>query len=285
MSNERTGRSARTVALADHLWEALEQMAREMGADRDTLVNQAIFNFARLNGYVTPGRVAAINDRTTAELPADRSLSLANDTGSVTDPELSASRLSLGPTHASASAPGPRTTTNLEVLAQAAQDEEENLPEELEAPPEEPPEPLEADDADSPEEESEAPLEDDDEWRQLEGHTSPRSGNHLLEEEPAPEPEYALYVIPAAGRPVQVTGDRFLIGRGKHCDLVIDSNRVSREHAQIVRDGEDLVIEDLKSSNGTWHNKQKVGRRVIEDGDEYLLGTERVTCAFRPAAR
>ncbi|MBM4783225.1 MAG: FHA domain-containing protein [Archangiaceae bacterium] len=51
-------RTRRTVEISDALWEALELMSREMSVDRDALVNQALFTFARFNGYVTPGSVA-----------------------------------------------------------------------------------------------------------------------------------------------------------------------------------------------------------------------------------
>lgn len=51
-------RTRRTVEISDALWEALELMSREMSVDRDSLVNQALFTFARFNGYVTPGSVA-----------------------------------------------------------------------------------------------------------------------------------------------------------------------------------------------------------------------------------
>jgi hypothetical protein len=51
-------RTRRTVEISDALWEALELMSREMSADRDSLLNQALFTFARFNGYVTPGSVA-----------------------------------------------------------------------------------------------------------------------------------------------------------------------------------------------------------------------------------
>ncbi len=46
------------MEISDALWEALELMSREMSVDRDSLVNQALFTFARFNGYVTPGSVA-----------------------------------------------------------------------------------------------------------------------------------------------------------------------------------------------------------------------------------
>ncbi|MBE2250288.1 MAG: FHA domain-containing protein, partial [Myxococcus sp.] len=51
-------RTRRTVEISDALWDALELMSREMSVDRDALVNQALFTFARFNGYVTPGAVA-----------------------------------------------------------------------------------------------------------------------------------------------------------------------------------------------------------------------------------
>ena len=40
--------------VADHLWDALAAMAAEMGTDREALVNQALYTFARLNGFVPP---------------------------------------------------------------------------------------------------------------------------------------------------------------------------------------------------------------------------------------
>src|SRR3954470_8666246 len=48
-------RSPRTLMVADHLWDALSAMAAEMGTDRESLVNQALYTFARLNGFVVPG--------------------------------------------------------------------------------------------------------------------------------------------------------------------------------------------------------------------------------------
>jgi hypothetical protein len=51
-------RTRRTVEISDALWDALELMSREMSVDRDSLMNQALFTFARFNGYVTPGAVA-----------------------------------------------------------------------------------------------------------------------------------------------------------------------------------------------------------------------------------
>ena len=83
------------------------------------------------------------------------------------------------------------------------------------------------------------------------------------------------------GRELERVGkDRFLIGRGKHCDLVINSGKVSREHAAIVREGDSWFIEDLGSSNGTWFDKRRLTRREIQDGDEYYVCAEKLRCTF-----
>src|SRR3954451_18983931 len=48
---------AREISLPQQLWETLDTMAKEMGVARDSLVSQAVFTLARLNGYVIPGKV------------------------------------------------------------------------------------------------------------------------------------------------------------------------------------------------------------------------------------
>src|SRR4051812_4286962 len=54
MNPPKPSHSEHPVLIADHLWEAVDQMAKEMGIGRDALVNQALFTFARLNGYLVP---------------------------------------------------------------------------------------------------------------------------------------------------------------------------------------------------------------------------------------
>src|SRR5262245_38161036 len=46
-----SSRPPRKVGIADHIWELFEEMASQMGSDRDALINQAMFMFARLNGF------------------------------------------------------------------------------------------------------------------------------------------------------------------------------------------------------------------------------------------
>ena len=90
-----------------------------------------------------------------------------------------------------------------------------------------------------------------------------------------------LVVVREDGTTLEVGKDRFLIGRGRHCDLVIDSAKISREHAAIVRDGTGWVIEDLGSSNGTWHKRERIDRRRVADGDEFFVCSEKIRCVLR----
>jgi hypothetical protein len=97
---------------------------------------------------------------------------------------------------------------------------------------------------------------------------------------PAGRPLPTLRLMGEAGLLATVTGDRFVMGRGRHCDLVINSAKVSREHAAIRREPDGWWIEDLESSNGTWFRRSRVERRRIEDGDEYLISAEKIRCLF-----
>ncbi len=60
--------SGRTIEIAEHLWVVLETMARDMATEPRALVNQAVFNWARQNGYSVSA--AASPPAAPAEQPA-----------------------------------------------------------------------------------------------------------------------------------------------------------------------------------------------------------------------
>jgi pSer/pThr/pTyr-binding forkhead associated (FHA) protein len=62
------------------------------------------------------------------------------------------------------------------------------------------------------------------------------------------------------------------IGRLPDNDVVIDNPAVSSHHACVFRDGDDWVIEDLDSKNGTFVNGKRVARQVLQHGDVLLVG-------------
>lgn len=62
------------------------------------------------------------------------------------------------------------------------------------------------------------------------------------------------------------------IGRWGDNDIVLPDRMVSRHHAQIQREGEQYILQDQGSKNGTFVNGQELtGPYVLQDGDEIQL--------------
>ena len=62
------------------------------------------------------------------------------------------------------------------------------------------------------------------------------------------------------------------IGRDPSNTIVLPDNWVSRAHARIIQEGEECLIEDLGSANGTRVNSRYVTRQVLKAGDMIALG-------------
>jgi len=63
-----------------------------------------------------------------------------------------------------------------------------------------------------------------------------------------------------------------LIGRGQHNHVVLDDGRASRQHARISPEGDQFVLYDLKSANGTFVNERRVDRHVLHADDQVRVG-------------
>lgn len=63
------------------------------------------------------------------------------------------------------------------------------------------------------------------------------------------------------------------IGRDAGNDIVIDDPLLSREHAQIVTIGEDQILEDRQSNNGTLVNGSPIDRQILQHRDVIELGS------------
>jgi hypothetical protein len=62
------------------------------------------------------------------------------------------------------------------------------------------------------------------------------------------------------------------IGRLPDNNIVIDNPAVSGRHARVYREGNHYVLEDLKSTNGTFVNDKPIARHTLLEGDSVLVG-------------
>jgi len=68
-------------------------------------------------------------------------------------------------------------------------------------------------------------------------------------------------------------GDELVtVGRAGDCDLVLADPTVSKHHFELRRQGLQIVLVDLGSTNGTRVNGVGIRERVLADGDEIRLG-------------
>jgi FOG: FHA domain len=98
---------------------------------------------------------------------------------------------------------------------------------------------------------------------------------------PGRSEEKGLFVVNKDGDSEIIDKDIFIIGRSSKCDLVINSVKVSREHAIITRERSEYFIEDLGSANGTWYRGERIEKIKINDGDEIFICDERFTFVMR----
>jgi hypothetical protein len=272
MMEPNSQRPARKVGIADHIWDAFEEMAQAMGSDRDALINQAMFMFARLNGFLenangvakangaaAPAGARAVGSMQRPSAPpvlapvSSRRDEPAPPRGRGAAEDKASNKFDDDPARREVAERVLETAAELERLIKGKGDnraDEEDLPDESQ----------EVEDANHLDAE-------------------PADVDQLPDDEAGDE--RGLYLMAEGGDMDKIAKDRFVIGRGKHCDFVINSGKVSREHAVIMRDGAEFYIEDLGSSNGTWFNKQRIKRRKIEDGDEYYICSEKIKLVMR----
>ncbi len=75
---------------------------------------------------------------------------------------------------------------------------------------------------------------------------------------------------------VQITKDKTSLGRRPYNDIVIDNLAVSGEHAVMQLVGNDVFIEDLNSTNGTYINGKAVKKQLLQHNDTVEIGKYKI---------
>jgi len=78
---------------------------------------------------------------------------------------------------------------------------------------------------------------------------------------------------PTIGQVYTMVGTRLTLGRAQENDVVLDDPQVSRHHAQVTREGDQIVVEDLGSTNGTLVNGRRItGPHVLQPTETLAVG-------------
>lgn len=67
---------------------------------------------------------------------------------------------------------------------------------------------------------------------------------------------------PKAGLELPLTGEPLTIGRSSESGLVIRDDYTSSHHARLLLWGDQWMLQDLDSTNGTWHDGERVSTPV-----------------------
>ena len=76
-----------------------------------------------------------------------------------------------------------------------------------------------------------------------------------------------------AGKQYSLAQARSTIGRdATECDIVLDDDTVSAEHAAVLYENGQFALYDLASTNGTFLNERRIQRQPLMDDDVVQLG-------------
>jgi serine phosphatase RsbU (regulator of sigma subunit)/pSer/pThr/pTyr-binding forkhead associated (FHA) protein len=78
---------------------------------------------------------------------------------------------------------------------------------------------------------------------------------------------------PESGRTYSLAANPTVLGRQLDCTICLDAKAVSRQHAQILCENGEYFVEDLKSSNGTFVNSNRItGKVPFTERDTLQIG-------------
>ena len=81
---------------------------------------------------------------------------------------------------------------------------------------------------------------------------------------------------PQAGATIVLDAPITRLGRAIDGEISLDDITVSRRHAEIVRNGQDYLVRDSGSLNGTYVNQVRIDEAPLHQGDELQIGKFRL---------
>lgn len=66
---------------------------------------------------------------------------------------------------------------------------------------------------------------------------------------------------------------RVVIGREAGCEVLLEDRECSKQHAEVLRDAEGVIVRDLGSRNGIVVGGRSLTERRLRHGDEFIVGS------------
>lgn len=115
------------------------------------------------------------------------------------------------------------------------------------------------------------------------GHTQSLSSTmsiplvSMIEEIDLKSSSYLDILLPGQPqRRIELGRGEITIGRDEDCSIQLPITNVSRKHACLFPKGEEFIVEDLNSTNGTFVNGVKISRCVLRNNDLIRIGEARI---------
>mgnify|MGYP000545351280 CR=1 FL=1 len=81
-----------------------------------------------------------------------------------------------------------------------------------------------------------------------------------------------LLTLKGREQTIALTSPRFTIGRGEENSLCLTEPMVSRYHAEVIRIGDDFLLRDHGSTNGSFVNDSRISEQILADNDCIRFG-------------
>jgi len=115
--------------------------------------------------------------------------------------------------------------------------------------------------------------------------TGPATAKSASAPTPTPSSKLRWRIVHTDGSEMHdIPGEDSVVGRDRSCGIVLAHPAVSRRHARFLLSGSQLVLEDMKSANGTFVNNNRIERASVNNGDVIRFGAD-PTCSYVVKAR
>src|SRR3954447_7029947 len=99
----------------------------------------------------------------------------------------------------------------------------------------------------------------------------------VLDEQPAftrqpPRGTFLVIKGPDRGEQVALTDNPVTFGSAPNCDLVLSDKTVSRRHVMALLEGDEVMVRDLGSTNGTFIQGSRFKEIAVSFGAEIKVG-------------